>query len=69
MMPNDRNNDRNSSHTESRSERESLKEREYRGPKGEIHHHTRTYMEQHGGSDRKQGNKDRNTNSGDNKPR
>lgn len=25
-----------------------LKEREYRGPDGEVHHHTRKYMEQHG---------------------
>jgi hypothetical protein len=26
-----------------------LKRREYRGDDGEIHHHTRTYMEQHRG--------------------
>lgn len=25
-----------------------LKQREYRDEKGEVHHHTRTYMEQHG---------------------
>lgn len=31
-----------------RSERESLKAREYRDENGEIHHHTNTYMEQHG---------------------
>ncbi len=33
---------------ESRSESDDLKSREYRDEKGEIHHHTRTYMEQHG---------------------
>jgi hypothetical protein len=27
----------------------SLKAREYRDEKGEVHHHTRTYMERHGG--------------------
>lgn len=32
----------------SQSEEQSLKEREYRDEHGEIHHHTRTYMEQHG---------------------
>lgn len=55
-MPNTRNrdNDRN----QSRSEQESLQRREYRGPNGEIHHHTRTYMEQHGGS--KNNDKNRN---------
>jgi hypothetical protein len=30
------------------AEGQSLKEREYRDQDGEIHHHTRTYMEQHG---------------------
>lgn len=39
---------RDGGNTESRCERESLKQREYRGPNGEVHHHTRTYMEQHG---------------------
>lgn len=34
---------------EQTSESESLKEREYRGPDGEIHHHTKKYMEQHEG--------------------
>jgi hypothetical protein len=29
-------------------EQESLKEREYRDEKGDVHHHTKTYMEQHG---------------------
>lgn len=33
-----------------RAEEADLKRREYRGADGEIHHHTRTYMEQHGGS-------------------
>ena len=33
-----------------REEEADLKRREYRGEDGEIHHHTRTYMEQHGGS-------------------
>jgi hypothetical protein len=27
-----------------------LKEREYRGPDGQVHHHTKKYMEDHGGS-------------------
>lgn len=27
---------------------DDLKRREYRGEDGQIHHHTRTYMEQHG---------------------
>lgn len=31
------------------SEDADLKRREYRDEKGEVHHHTRTYMEQHGG--------------------
>lgn len=26
-----------------------LKKREYRGPDGEIHHHTKKYMEEHEG--------------------
>jgi len=30
-------------------EDEDLKSREYRDEKGEVHHHTRSYMEQHGG--------------------
>lgn len=29
-------------------ESESLKEREYRDEQGNIHHHTKKYMEQHG---------------------
>ncbi len=36
-----------SNRKESSSEKEGLKEREYRDNKGEIHHHTRTYEEQH----------------------
>jgi hypothetical protein len=32
-----------------RSEEADLKNREYRGEDGEVHHHTRTYMEQHRG--------------------
>lgn len=57
-MPHDRKNgDR--AHNESRSERESLERREYRGPRGEIHHHTRTYMEQHGGSRRNHNKSDK----------
>jgi hypothetical protein len=28
---------------------DDLKSREYRGPDGEVHHHTKEYMEQHGG--------------------
>ena len=33
-----------------RGQEDDLKRREYRGEDGQIHHHTRTYMEQHGGS-------------------
>ncbi|HJU15312.1 MAG TPA: hypothetical protein VJ770_02475 [Stellaceae bacterium] len=36
------------SHAEHRSEEADLKRREYRDEKGEVHHHTRTYEEQHG---------------------
>jgi hypothetical protein len=35
-----------------RSEDQSLKEREYRDKDGNVHHHTRTYMEQHKGEQR-----------------
>jgi hypothetical protein len=39
-----------SSHERSdRSEEADPKRREYQGSDGETHHHTRTYMEQHGG--------------------
>jgi ferritin-like metal-binding protein YciE len=31
-----------------RKDRESLKAREYRDAKGEVHHHTKSYVEQHG---------------------
>jgi hypothetical protein len=31
------------------AEEADLKRREYRDEKGEVHHHTKTYMEQHGG--------------------
>jgi hypothetical protein len=31
-----------------RAEEADLKRREYRDEKGEVHHHTKTYMEQHG---------------------
>jgi ferritin-like metal-binding protein YciE len=34
-----------------RKDKESLKAREYRDAKGEVHHHTKAYMEQHGGSE------------------
>jgi hypothetical protein len=37
------------SDAESGDESADLKEREYRGPDGEIHHHTKKYMEQHQG--------------------
>ena len=33
---------------ENREEEQSLKEREYRDKDGNVHHHTRTYMENHG---------------------
>jgi hypothetical protein len=36
-------------------EESDLKEREYRDEKGEIHHHTRTYMEQHEGEKEESG--------------
>ena len=52
---------RDGGNAESRSERESLKQREYRGPNGEIHHHTHTYMEQHGEKGRNSNNNDRKT--------
>ena len=35
--------------SQSSSDNADLKRREYRDEKGEVHHHTRTYMEQHGG--------------------
>jgi len=38
-----------------RGQEADLKRHEYRGEDGEIHHHTRTYMEQHGGDNRSQG--------------
>lgn len=41
-----------SSHSQSQgssSDDADLKRREYRDEKGEVHHHTRTYMEQHRG--------------------
>jgi hypothetical protein len=31
-----------------RAEEADLRRREYRDEKGEVHHHTKTYMEQHG---------------------
>ena len=37
---------------ERRSEDADLKEREYRDKEGNVHHHTRTYMEQHKGEKR-----------------
>ena len=52
--------------TQDRSESESLKEREYRDKEGNVHHHTRTYMDQHkgekggaGGSDREEADRSR----------
>jgi len=33
---------------ESRSEQADLREREYRDKEGNVHHHTRTFEEQHG---------------------
>jgi hypothetical protein len=37
------------SQSQGREQEDDLKSREYRGEDGQIHHHTRTYMEQHGG--------------------
>ena len=49
--------DRGSHTVQSRSagadEEASLKSREYRDEKGNVHHHTKTYMEQHGGEKKK----------------
>jgi|YelNatPaOPRAMG01_1025707.scaffolds.fasta_scaffold192092_2 hypothetical protein len=39
---------------ESREARQDLKEREYRDEAGNIHHHTRTFMEQHKGEKEKE---------------
>jgi len=36
-----------SGRSSSGSSNESLKSREYRGPDGETHHHTKTYEQQH----------------------
>ena len=44
--------ERKNEQREDRAERESLKEREYRDKEGNVHHHTRTYMEQHKGEKR-----------------
>lgn len=41
--------DGSSQQASSREERESLERREYRDANGEVHHHTRTYQEQHKG--------------------
>lgn len=59
---------------QSREEAADLKRREYVGADGEIHHHTRTYMEQHGkegsggehggGSDRGEHGRGRSDNQG-----
>jgi hypothetical protein len=38
-----------------REQEADLKRREYRGDDGQIHHHTRTYMEQHGDDDTRGG--------------
>jgi hypothetical protein len=40
--------------SEGREERANLKDREYRDEHGNVHHHTRTYMEQHKGEKEKQ---------------
>jgi hypothetical protein len=40
-----------------REEEADLKRREYRGEDGEIHHHTKTYMEQHQGESQSGGGK------------
>jgi hypothetical protein len=39
---------RERSESGSRSESSDLKEREYRDNEGDVHHHTRTFQEQHG---------------------
>jgi len=44
---------RQSGHEGGASGRESLREREYRDEQGNIHHHTKTHMEQHGKDRRK----------------
>lgn len=39
-------------HETGRGSKDDLKRREYRDEKGQIHHHTRPYMEEHGGENR-----------------
>lgn len=38
------------------SRNDDLKSREYRGPDGELHHHTRKFMAQHAGAATKKRN-------------
>ena len=38
---------------DSNDESTDLKQREYRGSEGEVHHHTKKYMEEHQGSKKK----------------
>jgi hypothetical protein len=40
-----------------RKDDQSLKAREYRDEKGEVHHHTKAYMEQHGGKSESAGSR------------
>lgn len=50
--------ERPAGHGSGRSEEErSLKEREYRDQHGNVHHHTNTYVEQHGGGEEKDGSR------------
>jgi ferritin-like metal-binding protein YciE len=41
-----------------RKDDQSLKAREYRDEKGEVHHHTKAYMEQHGGKSESAGSRE-----------
>jgi hypothetical protein len=40
-------------HEPERGSKDDLKRREYRDEKGQVHHHTRSYMEQHGDGEAK----------------
>jgi hypothetical protein len=51
-----------------RESEEDLKRREYRGEDGRIHHHTRSYMEQHGGHEER-GGSSRSHDRDDDRPR
>lgn len=53
MPTKQRGTERRGEEREPSSESRSLKEREYRDAQGNIHHHTRKYMEEHQGEKKK----------------